>query len=218
MCNPLAIGLLAAGAGSKAYGNYQTNKAMNNALENGVMRQGQLQGQLNDNILKGAERDFSVGNQEKNYEDAAQTRSNSIVDILNQYGANAGEVENTGTGDAFSLAKAQAKVKQLEDSTRLAGLMGRAGAYGDSGQQRQLNIMNDADIASAIGQDMRRSQQQTQWDLDKASQKGANANLIGDLMMMAGTMNPSLGGLGNFGKTAVGGSGANATRMFGAFA
>jgi hypothetical protein len=217
MCNPLAISLLAAGAGSKVYGNYQTNKAMNNALENGVMRQGQLQGQLNDNILKGAERDFSVDNQGKSYEDAAQTRTNSIADILNQYGANVGEVENTGTGD-FSTAMAKAKVKQLEDSTRLAGLMGRAGAYGDSGQKRQLNMMNDADIASGIGQDMRRSQQQTQWDLDKASQKGANANLIGDLMMMAGTLNPSLGGLGNFGKTAVGGSGANATRMFGAFA
>lgn len=217
MCNPLAIALMAAGAGSKAYGNYQTGKAMNRALENGAVRQGQLQGQLNDTILKGAERDFSVDNMQKNYEDSAQNRTASIVDILNNYGANAGVPENTGT-DAFSLATAKAKVKQLEDSTKLAGLMGRAGAYGDAGQQRQLNMMNDADIASGIGQEMNRAQQQTQWALDKASRKGDNANLIGDLLMVAGSMNPKLGALGSFGKNAVGGSGVSASRIFGSLA
>lgn len=218
MCNPLAIGLLAAGAGSKAYGNYQTGKAMNRALENGAMRQGQLQGQLNDTILKGAERDFNVGNMQKNYEDSAQNRTASIVDILNNYGANAGVPENTGS-DAFSLATAKAQVKQLEDSTKLAGLMGRAGAYGDAGQQRQLNMMNDADIASGIGQDMNRAQQQTQWALDKASRKGDNANLLGDVLMFAGSMNPTMGGgMGTFGKSAVGGSGVSANRIFGGLA
>lgn len=219
MCNPLAIALMAAGAGSKAYGNYQTGKATNRALENGAVRQGQLQGQLNDTILKGAERDFNVGNMQKNYEDSAQNRTASIVDILNNYGANAGVPENTGTEDVFSLASAKAKLKQLEDSTKLAGLMGRAGAYGDAGQQRQLNMMNDADIASGIGQDMNRAQQQTQWALDKASHKGDNANLLGDVLMFAGSMNPTMGGgMGTFGKNAVGGSGVSASRIFGVLA
>lgn len=217
MCNPLAIALMAAGAGSKAYGNYQTGKAMNRALENGAVRQGQLQGQLNDTILKGAERDFNVGNMQKNYEDSAQNRTASIVDILNNYGANAGVPENTGT-DAFSLATAKAQVKQLEDSTKLAGLMGRAGAYGDAGQQRQLSMMNDADIASGIGQDMNRAQQQTKWELDKASHKGDNANLLGDGLMLWGSMNPTMGGMGAFGKNAVGGSGVSANRIFGGLA
>lgn len=218
MCNPLAIGLLAVGAGSKAYGNYQTGKAMNRALEDGAMRQGQLQGQLNDTILKGAERDFNVGNMQKNYEDSAQNRSASLSDILTSYGQgidNTGQVENND----FSMALAKSKVKQIEDSTKLAGLMGRAGAYGDAGQQRQLNMMNDADIASGIGQDMNRAQQQTQWALDKASRKGDNANLLGDVLMFAGSMNPTMGGgMGTFGKNAVGGSGVSANRIFGGLA
>jgi hypothetical protein len=217
MCNPLAIAALAAGAGYQAYGQHQAAKASNNALENGMMRQRELQGNINDVVKTGATRDFQIGNMTDSYNNAANERTGALTDVLQQYG-NGQESANTGdTSGEFGQAQAAQKIKQMEVASKLAALMGKAGAMGDAGQKRSIAMMGDSDTVAGIGQDMQRANQQTNWDMQKASHKGDNAKLIGSLLMLAGSQ-----GVG--GKTAVakapsfGGSGASANSMFGSMA
>lgn len=212
MCNPLAIAALAAGVGSQAYGQRQVQRASNNAMQNSMAQQRELQSGINNVVTDGARRDFEVGNMANNYNAAADERTNSLLSVLQ--GSETNQPVQSNSNDVFSMAQAKAKAKQIETATKLAALMGKAGALGDAGQKRQINMMGDADTVSGIGQDMRRAQQQTQWNLDKAQHKGDNAQLLGSLLMLAGT---SAGGKGAGAKmpNAYGGSGASANSMFG---
>lgn len=189
MCNPIAIMALA--AGTQAYGQRQTAKATDRAMENGAVRQGQLQGDINNVVNQGATRDFEIGNMTNSYDKAANDRTATLLDAVQ--GGNEGNAsQQPSSNDDFIQAQAAAKSKQMEAIAKLAGLMGKAGAMGDSGQTRQVAMMGDADKVSGIGQDMRRAQQQTQWDLEKASHKGDNAQLLGSALMFGGSM--GLGG------------------------
>lgn len=215
MCNPLAIAALAAGAGAQAYGQRQVAKATDSALERGMARQRELQGNINNVVTDGAKRDFDVGNMATAYDTAANERTGTLSDVLQKYGS---LTANTGEGgDLLSQSQASQKIKQLETASKLAALMGKAGATGDAGQKRQIAMMGDADIVSGYGQDMNRAQQQTQWDLQKAQSKGDNAKLIGSLLMLGGTMNPTMPSMGAS-VPKVGGSGAYANSMFGGMA
>jgi len=217
MCNPLAIAALAAGAGSQAYGQGQVQRASDNAMQRGMEAQRALQGNINDVVMQGANRDFEVGNMANEYTKSGDERTGTLMDVLKNYGTQ--EQQPNDSKDVFSMAQAKAKTSQIEAATKLAALMGKAGALGDAGQKRQINMMGDADQVAGIGQDMRRAQQQTQWDLDKAQQKGDTAKLLGSLLMSGAVMtNPTGGGFSAFGAKNVSGSGAAANNMFGALA
>lgn len=191
MCDPISIALLTAGGGAQLYGQRRAESAMNRAAVEGAQQQQALQGDINNTVLTGATRDLSTENMASQYQQAGDARTAGLGQML-------AEATNTAPGSPsvtggqqsadYIRARAKASASQMEAAAKLASLMGRAGAQGDMMQGRNLRLMGDASSIQGIGQQMRDAQQQTQYNMQKASHKGDTAQLLGSLAMLAGTM------------------------------
>ena len=191
MCDPISIALLTAGGGAQLYGQRRAENAMNKAAVDGAQQQQALQGDINNTVLTGATRDLSTENMASQYQQAGDTRTAGLGQMLADATNTApGALSVTGGQQSadYIRAKAKASASQMEAAAKLASLMGRAGAQGDMMQGRNLRLMGDASNIQGIGQQMRDAQQQTQYNMQKASHKGDTAQLLGSLAMLAGTM------------------------------